>query len=130
MITFRTTFSIGWPFFSYIARRKAGTMASIMTMAAVLTPIRLRRRKNSGTPMAAPAEKQMSWRFVRLKRTFVLILDRSFGTVTYAIDTSDQWAEKMDLARLPVLNREKHRSTVYPRQVQIAVLRSPLTEMV
>ena len=104
-------------------------MASIMTMAAVLTPMRLRRRKNRGTPIAAPAEKQISWRFVRLKRTLVLILDRSFGTVTYAIDTSDQCALKIDFARLPVLKREKHRRTVYPRQVHIAVLKSPLTEM-
>ena len=60
-------------------------MTSIITMAAELTPMRLRSKKKSGTPTAAPAEKQISWRCVRLNSTLVLIFDRSLGTLTYAM---------------------------------------------
>ena len=36
---FRTIFSSGCPFFSYMARRKKGSMTSTMQMAAALTLI-------------------------------------------------------------------------------------------
>ena len=60
-------------------------MTSTITNAAELTPILFLSIKKSGTPMSAPPEKQMSCRLVRLKRTFVLTLDRSLGTGIYAI---------------------------------------------
>ena len=37
---------------------------------------------SSAAGTAAAPEKQTSWRFVRLKASFVLILERSFGTGT------------------------------------------------
>ena len=55
-----------------------------ITMAAVLTPIRFLSKKNSGILTSAPPEKHISCRLVRLNRTFDLILDKSFGTGTYA----------------------------------------------
>ncbi len=81
---FPATFSRGWPFFSYTPRRKKGSITSIMHMAAVLLPRGRRRRKNSGTPISAPAPKQISWRLVRLNMTFVFTRVRSLGTGTYA----------------------------------------------
>ena len=57
-------------------------MTSIMHMAATLLPAGPRSKKKSGTPMSAPLPKQTSWRLVRLKAIFVLILDKSFGTFT------------------------------------------------
>ena len=41
-------------------------------------------QKNSGSPIKRAAAKQTICRFVRLKATFVLTLDRSLGTGTYA----------------------------------------------
>ncbi len=82
---FQSTFSSGCPFFSYMASKKAGTMTNIMTRAAELTPILFLSKKKSGTPITAPAEKQMSCRCVRLKSTLLLILERSLGTLTYAM---------------------------------------------
>ena len=38
--------------------------------------------KTQSDATAAALEKQTSWRFVRLKASFVLILERSFGTGT------------------------------------------------
>ena len=40
------------------------------------------RKKKSGTPKSTAGVKQISCLFVRPKNTFVLILERSFGTVT------------------------------------------------
>ena len=54
----------------------------IMQIAAPLTAIWVFKRKNSGTPINAPLPKQMSCRFVRLKRTFVFTAFKSFGTGT------------------------------------------------
>ena len=68
-----------------MASRKKGSMSRIMQIAAVLTPVWALSRKNSGTPSAAPAPKQMSWRFVRFSSTLVLTAFRSLGTGTYAI---------------------------------------------
>jgi hypothetical protein len=42
------------------------------------------RKKKSGSPIRSATEKQRICRFVRLKATFVLTLDRSLGTGTYA----------------------------------------------
>lgn len=81
----RTIFSRGYPFFSYMASRKKGSMSRIMQMAAVLTPGWALSRKNSGTPSAAPALKHTSCRFVRFSSTLVLTAFRSLGTGTYAI---------------------------------------------
>ena len=68
-----------------MASRKKGSMSRIMQIAAALTPVWALSRKNSGTPSAAPAPKQMSWRFVRFSSTLVLTAFRSLGTGTYAI---------------------------------------------
>ena len=81
MICFSMT-SKGWPFFSYIPSRNAGSMTSIISMAAGLVPRGFRSKKNSGTPTRAPQPKQMSCRFVRLNSTLDRILLKSFGTVT------------------------------------------------
>ena len=56
-------------------------------------------------PMTAAIPKQMSWRFVSLNASLVLILDRSFGTLTYATIknisflTSGQLGPKFFIAR-------------------------------
>jgi len=79
---FFRTFSAGCPFLSYMARRKNGSMRMTMTRTAVLTPNGDLSKKKTGTPTSAPLPKQMSCRFVRLKRTLVFTLDKSFGTGT------------------------------------------------
>ena len=78
----RRIFSNGWPFRSYMASRKNGSITRIMQIAAALTLRRAFSRKNSGTPMAAPEPKQTSCLFVRLNNTFVLTAFRSLGTGT------------------------------------------------
>lgn len=40
-----------------------------------------------GIPIAPAMEKQISWRFVRLRATFVLTFVKSFGTGTNGIKT-------------------------------------------
>ena len=79
---FPSTFSIGWPFFSYIARRKKGSMTRIMLREAELLPRGFCRKKNSGTPISAPHPKQINCLLVRLNITFVFTLVKSFGTGT------------------------------------------------
>lgn len=82
---FRMIFSSGCPFFSYIASRKNGSMTTTIQIAAALVPVCALSRKNSGTPTAAPAPKQISWRLVRFIITLVFTFVRSLGTGTYAI---------------------------------------------
>ena len=65
---FRSSTSSGWPLRSYMARRNAGSMTTIIIIAAVLTPVTPLSKKKSGTPISAPPPKQMSCRFVRLKK--------------------------------------------------------------
>ncbi len=124
---FLITFSNGFPFFSYIPSMKNGTRIRIMINVAALFPIFPRRSKNTGIPIPPPMPKQISCRFVKLKRTFVLIFEKSFGTGTYAIFHSFQLAWKMDLLRLPVLNMVKQRRIRYPMQVQAAWIMSSST---
>ena len=50
-----------------------GNSVSIIRIAATVVFIKVLHRKNRGTATAAPEPKQMSWRFVRLNITFVLI---------------------------------------------------------
>ncbi len=59
-------------------------MTTIIAIAARLVPALSLRKKKSGKPTPKAAAKQTSCRFVRLKATFVLTLDKSFGTGTYA----------------------------------------------
>ena len=59
-------------------------MTSIMQIAAVLAAMLLFRIKKSGTPISAPPPKQTNCRLVRLNRTFVFTVFKSFGTDTYA----------------------------------------------
>ena len=59
-------------------------MTTIIAIAARLVPALSLSKKKSGKPAPRAAAKQMSCRFVRLKATFVLTLDKSFGTGTYA----------------------------------------------
>ena len=58
----------------------------IITNAARLVPVLPLSKKKSGSPTRSAAAKKISCRFVRLKATFVLMRDRSFGTGTYAIE--------------------------------------------
>ena len=80
---FRSTFSSGCPFFSYMARKKKGIMTTIIPMAAVLTSQNCFSKKKDGTPMSAADPKQISCRFVRLNITLLLTFVRSLGTDTY-----------------------------------------------
>ena len=77
-----TTFSKGRPFFSYRAIRKKGSMRTIVHMDAALLPRKFFRKKNAGTPISAPAPKQINFRFVKLNSTLVFTLVRSFGIGT------------------------------------------------
>lgn len=83
-MTFFITTSRGCPCFSYIAKRKQGSITTIIANAAMLVPALSLSKKKSGSPIAKAAAKQMICRFVRLKATFVLIFDKSLGTGTYA----------------------------------------------
>lgn len=74
--------SKGSPLRSYMANRKNGSMARIMHSVAVLFPRLPFSKKKSGTPISTAGVKQMSCLFVRLNKTLLLILVRSFGTVT------------------------------------------------
>lgn len=69
----------------YIASRNMGSMASTMHKAAVVVPALSFVKKNSGSPIATAAPKQSNCLLVRLNITLLLILVKSFGTVTYAI---------------------------------------------
>ena len=59
-------------------------MTTIIAIAARLVPALSLSKKKSGKPTPKAPARQMSCRFVRLKATFVLTLDKSFGTGTYA----------------------------------------------
>gem|GEM_PF-2712178 len=81
----RTTFSKGSPSFSYIAIRNAGSMSPIIRNSAALFPMTGLRNMYDGIPIIAAPPKHKSWRFVKLNASFVLSLDKSFGTFTYGI---------------------------------------------
>ena len=81
MIFFKI-FSRGCPFFSYIAKRKNGSITIIMHRVAVVFPADPLSKKKSGTPKSTAGVKQTSCLFVNPNSTFALILERSFGTVT------------------------------------------------
>ena len=53
----RTMVSRGCPCFSYMAKRKQGSMTSIITNAAALVPVLSFKRKKSGKPIARATEK-------------------------------------------------------------------------
>ena len=74
----------GCPCFSYMATKKQGSITTIIAIAARLVPALSLSKKKSGSPIRSAAEKQRICRFVRLKATFVLTLDKSLGTGTYA----------------------------------------------
>ena len=82
---FLNTFSAGWPSFSYIAIKNAGSMNSIITIMAAELPITPFVRKYVGIPIAAAEPKHISCLLVRLNINLVLTLLRSLGTGTYAI---------------------------------------------
>jgi len=67
-----------------MATKKQGSMTTIIAIAARLVPALSLSKKKSGSPIRSATEKQRICRFVRLKATFVLTLDRSLGTGTYA----------------------------------------------
>jgi hypothetical protein len=131
------TTSKGCPSRSYMARKNSGSMRIIMAMTDRLTfPVAFFIRKKTGTPISAAPPKHRSCRLVRLKNTLDLTLDKSLGTGIYAAKafllpagyagiclfflfpllnfrfTQAQCADSTLLARLPVLNSEKHSSTV------------------
>ena len=74
---------MGLPFLSYRARKKNGIITAIMASEARVTFPDFFMRKKSGTPMAAAAPKQMSWRLVRFRNTLLLTRVRSRGTFAY-----------------------------------------------
>jgi len=147
------TTSKGCPSRSYMARKNSGSIRTIMHMTDRLTfPVTFFIRKKAGTPISAAPPKQMSCLFVRLKNTLDLTLDKSLGTGIYAAkavpsflpDASAfvvsiakmdfliqaQCADSTLLARPPVLNREKHSSTVYPITPQMDAIMSSEKETV
>jgi len=79
-MTFFRIFSRGCPFFSYNANRKNGIITAIIRAMRRLPGSLPLVRKYSGTPISAPLPKQMIWRLVKPKASFVLICVRSFGT--------------------------------------------------
>ena len=70
------------PSFSYIAKKKNGSIAPTMISAAPCVPNTPLVRKYKGTPTSAAPEKQIICLLVRFNATFVLIPLRSFGTGT------------------------------------------------
>jgi len=75
-------FSAGNPFFSYIAKKKNGSIAPIIRSDAADVPISPLVKKYKGIPATAAPLKQMICLFVKFSATFVLIPDKSFGTCT------------------------------------------------
>ena len=65
-----------------VAMKKAGSMSAIIRNIAPVPPSAWRVSRYTGIPTAAAPPKQISWRRVRLKAIFVLILERSLGTFT------------------------------------------------
>ena len=78
-------FSSGCPLRSNIANMKAGSIATIMIIAAALRGRTFFNRKNSGTPIRMPIPKQTTWRLVRLKRNLVLLIKMIFHTIDISI---------------------------------------------
>ena len=74
--------SRGWPFFSYMAIKNAGSMTSIITIAAELFPRGFLSKKKSGTPMSAPHPKHSNCRLVRFRSILLLTLFKSEGMET------------------------------------------------
>lgn len=72
------------PYFSYMAKRKQGSMKSIISIAVRFVFALPLSKTESGKSTPRVVAKQMICHFVRLKATFVLTLDRSFGTGAYA----------------------------------------------
>jgi len=79
---FRNTFSKGSPSRSYIAKKKNGSMRTIIKSIANIFPIAERVNRYVGMPTTAADPKHINCRFVKLKAIFVLIFDKSFGTFT------------------------------------------------
>ena len=67
-----------------MAKRKQGSMTAIIAIDARLVPVLSLSRKKSGKPNRRAAAKHTICRLVRLNATFVLTLDKSLGTGTYA----------------------------------------------
>lgn len=59
-------------------------MTAIIAIDARLVPVLSLSRKKSGKPKMRATAKHTICRLVRLKATFVLTLDKSLGTGTYA----------------------------------------------
>ena len=74
LVCFSSAAAVGLP--AYLFSR--GSIGNSAAMFLILP----RENRSAGRPTAAAPEKQTSWRFVRLKASFVLILERSFGTGT------------------------------------------------
>lgn len=72
---------------AYMAKRKHGSMTTIIAIAARLVPALFFSRKNIGKPRANAAAKKISCRLVRLNATFVFTFVKSLGTGTYAKKT-------------------------------------------
>ena len=81
---FLITVSRGCPCFSYMAKRKQGSMTAHINAAATVVLVLPLSKKKSGNPIARAAAKQTICRFVRLSATFVFTFVRSLGTGTYA----------------------------------------------
>jgi hypothetical protein len=79
---FRNTFSKGKPSRSYMAKKKQGSMRTIIKSIAIMFPMAERVKRYVGMPITAAIPKQINCLFVRLKAIFDFILLRSLGTLT------------------------------------------------
>jgi len=79
---FRKIFSAGWPSFSYMAIKKAGSMTTIITSTAGEFPITPLVKKYVGTPNRAAVPKQIACLLVNGPTTLVFTRDKSLGIGT------------------------------------------------
>ena len=78
LVCFSSAAAVGLPAYLF-SRGSIGNSAAMFLMIGLMLPFFfLAMYERDGLPL----EKQTSWRFVRLKASFVLILERSFGTGT------------------------------------------------
>lgn len=75
-------FSSGRPFFSYKAKRKNGSMTTIMQIAAALLERLCPEQEEQRHANRCAAAEANERRLVKLKRTLVFTAFKSFGTGT------------------------------------------------
>ena len=63
-------------------KKKKGSIIPIIISTAAELPTAPRVRKYTGSPTSAARLIQISWRFVRFRKTLFFTLERSLGIVT------------------------------------------------